>query len=141
MGRPVSTYILATKYTCITSVVCKSSVSLLPIATIRQSEGSNERRYWPVRGSLVTQKNSEEFTESAEQKRVIFHTTNKAYFGTVKNLLAVFGYEVLDSRDTHIAQFEKERLPRIVYMETTFDTLNTIHSLVTAGKIQEKLWR
>ncbi len=108
---------------------------------IRQSEGSNERRYWPVRGSLVTQKNSELLTESAEQKRVIFHTTNKAYFGTVKNLLAVFGYEVLDSRDTHIGQFEKERLPRIVYMETTFDTLNTIHSLVTAGKIQEKLWR
>ncbi|ELR18615.1 uncharacterized protein ACA1_155730, partial [Acanthamoeba castellanii str. Neff] len=67
------------------------------------------------------------------RKKIVFDTTNRGYFRTLRGLLSNFGFEVLDARDTE--RYDPRTTPRLVYMETTFDTLNTIRSLVNVGLV------
>ncbi|PIY68893.1 hypothetical protein COY90_03525 [Candidatus Roizmanbacteria bacterium CG_4_10_14_0_8_um_filter_39_9] len=67
-------------------------------------------------------------TVVTEGNNIVFDTTNAEYFATVKNLLEVNGYHVLDVVKDKKAY--TSQTPRLVYQATTADTAQTIGSLI-----------
>ena len=76
-------------------------------------------------------------------RQIVFDTTNRTYFSTVKSTLARHGWQVVDrpattDRATH-GRTEKRalevrrQLPRLLYFSNSQDTVNELRSLVAAG--------
>ncbi|MCA9371531.1 hypothetical protein KC726_01400 [Candidatus Woesebacteria bacterium] len=70
-----------------------------------------------------------------KEKNVIFDTTNREYFATIKSVLERLGYTVLDKLD----KAASNKIPRLVYQDTTADTAQTVISLIESQLVSPQL--
>ena len=68
-----------------------------------------------------------------ELKKIYFDTSNREYFATVSAMLAVHGWKVLDGGSHTSANYQK--IPVIVYDNSTAATVNTVRSLLKKRKV------
>jgi len=67
-------------------------------------------------------------------KNIVFDTTNKRYFGTIKKLLDSHGFNIIELGQVPLN--EERELPRLVYHDSTVDTVNTIKMLMDASLVK-----
>lgn len=75
-----------------------------------------------------------EASESPDARGVLcFDTNNAEYYATLHRVLKGHGWQVVDRASPRA--LKNPRLPRLVYQDSTQDTLNTIESLLTHGLV------
>eukprot|EP00927_Polykrikos_kofoidii_P078227 TRINITY_DN7507_c0_g1_i1.p1 TRINITY_DN7507_c0_g1~~TRINITY_DN7507_c0_g1_i1.p1 ORF type:complete len:531 (+),score=51.14 TRINITY_DN7507_c0_g1_i1:94-1686(+) len=86
-----------------------------------------------IQAILTWLNNTEHITRKAGKGgKVLFNTTNAAYFASVKAFLGRHGWDVID----FYACEDRGNLPVIVYQDTTEDTVNIIASLERRGIVR-----
>jgi len=70
------------------------------------------------------------------EKKIVFDTPNAVYFREMKKLLEYHGYVIVDSGDRKA--YNKDT-PRLVYGESTADTMQTIKALIISGHSKSDL--
>lgn len=64
-----------------------------------------------------------------DDKKIVFDTNNKQYFASMKATLSRYGYRVIDRLDKEASVKD---FPRIVYFDTTSDTINVVSQIIRA---------
>jgi hypothetical protein len=67
------------------------------------------------------------------KKTIVFDTNNIKYFQTIKKQLGKLGWKVLDRQEKD--KYDPKTTPRLVYHETTADTVDRVATLVDIQKI------